>query len=296
MAFETLTKTLTEAGLAPEVVTQLVTNEKAARQLQEWHENGLRQSDYDRKMNSGKAELAAAQKAVAEQMATFEEQKKAINEQYLGALTTREQAETQLAALRAKAKTASDVYGVDLVKELFGDQTVNPPVNNRREETVIPSDIDKRIAALEDLFKTNVNFEVEMHDIVRQHLELFPDKPLVMKDLLDDAVKQRRSPTQVWDDKFGATAKRQDLLADKYRAEGAAKAKEELEKKYSGQMVNGMRTDIPLAPGSVFALNGPDKKLSAPNNRAASAAESVAGAVAAFRAGKYRNGGRAAEQ
>jgi|ERR1700728_92026 len=287
MAFELLTKTLTEAGISPEVVTQLVSNEKAAKTIQDWHESGLRQSDYDRKMNSGKAEIEAAKKTLQEQMDSFEATKKTINEQYMGALTTREQAESQLATLRAKAKTASDVYGVDLVKELFGEATVMPPAR-REEPTADASAIGKRLEALEDLFKTNVNFEVEMHDIVRQHMELFPDKPLVMKELLDDAVKQRRSPTQVWDDKFGATAKRGELLADKYRAEGAAKAKEELEKKYSGQMVNGMRTDIPISP--VFAAAA-HKELSSPRDRNGRASETIANAVAAFAAGKYRPGG-----
>ncbi len=100
---------------------------------------------------------------------------------------------------------------------------------------------------VESLVPSMVNLTTELMDIERAHDKLFPGQELNFNELIKDATAQRRTPTQVWDDKFGE-ARRNKIMADKYRAEGAAKAKEELEKKYSGQMVNGIRTDIPTSP------------------------------------------------
>lgn len=295
MAFELLTKTLTEVGLAPEVVTQLVSNEKAAKQIQEWHESGLRQSDYDRKMNSGKAEIEAAKKTLQEQMDAFEQNKKAINEQYMGALTTREQAEAQLATLRAKAKTVSDLYGVDIVKELFGEGSGNPPPPKPPEtKLTIPEELERRMRDVENLVPLTVQYATEITEVYRQHQELFPDKPMDFNKLLEDSKTQRRSPLKVWDDQFGATARRNEIQAEKYRAEGAAAEREKIEKERSGQLVNGMRTDLPLSP--IFQLSKNKDGLSAPKDRQARAAETIQNAVAAFTSGKYRPGGRSAEQ
>jgi hypothetical protein len=296
MAFETLTRSLTEAGLAPEVVTQLVANEKAAQTLQSWHEGGLRQSDYDRKMNAGKAEIEAKKAELQEQVTTFEAQKAAINKQYMDGIKTAEQAKIALDAVRRKAESQSAIYGVDLVKDLFDETTSNIQVPNRQPDprNDEPSGkFEKRMEMVESLVPGVVDYTTEMLDVARQHAELFPDKPLVFKDLLKEAKDQRRSPTAVWDDKFGATAKREEIKADKYRAEGAAKAKEDLEKKYSGMMVNGVRTDIPMSPIFQTAAN---KNLSAPKDKEAGRQASIQGAVEALASGKYRQGARRAEQ
>jgi hypothetical protein len=295
MAF-VLVDELAAVGVDKTVAEEIAKNPAVAAKLQEKFEANMRQSDYDRFMNSKKAEFTATQKALQEEKEAFEAQKKVINEQYLGALRSREETETALAALRAKVRTASDTYGVDLTKELFGDTNNNNHQDDHRkkdDDKKIPDDIDKRLSVVEDLFRNNINLEVEMHDIVRQHMELFPDKPLLMKEILDDAVKQRRSPTQVWDDKFGATSKREEIKADKYRKEGAEAAKAELEKKYSGQQVNGFRTDIPISP--IFKL-GENKALSAPKDRERGRAESIASAVQALESGKYRMQQRTAEK
>jgi len=289
MAFQ-LVDELAAVGVDKTVAEEIAKNPKAAAALEERLQGYLRQSDYDRKMNSGKAELDAAKKTLQEQLDAFEIQKQAINDQYIAGLKSREQAEAALATVRAKAKTAAELYGVPLDKELFGE---GDPVIPQKREDPQPGpgpDIIKRVDLVENLFRDNVNLQVEMMDVARQHSELFPDKPLVMKELLDDAVKQRRTMTQVWDDKYGATAKREEIKADKYRAEGAAKATEALEKKYSGQQVNGIRTDLPMGPLFTMA-NSKEKGLTAPHNRDMNGAQAVANAVAAFASGKYRAGG-----
>lgn len=283
MPFELLTKSLTEAGIAPEAVTQLVANEKAAQTMQTWLESGLRQSDYDRKMNTGKAEIAASQRTLQEERDAFEKHKKAINDQFLSAQTEREKAESQLGTVRAKIKTASQVYGVDLEKELFGDAPPPNPNPPKPPESVIPDDFRRRVDEVANMVPLTLELQAEMLDISRQHADLFPDKPLLFKELLEEATKQRRSPTQVWDDKFGATAKRQELRDKKISDEAYERAKQELEKKYSGQIVNGLRTTLPTSP--MFNLS---KEPLKPGDRNARSSEAVQRAVEALASGKYR--------
>jgi hypothetical protein len=287
MAFEIVSKTLTELGASPELVQQLIANEKVGTGLQQSIESGLRQSDYNRMMNSGKAEIAAARQELDEFKTKLESDRVRMNGQFMTAQQEREAAESRLAAVQAKAKTLGQVYGIDAEKELFGDAVVTPPV--RQQQEAVPSDIDKRIGALEDLFRTNVNFEVELHDVMRQHMELFPDKPLVMKEILNDAVAQRRSPTAVWDDKFGATAKRAEITADKYRAEGRAAAEIDYKQKLSEQKVNPFGIATPPSP--VFQAAANKTGVKAPlGNRQQNAGSAIQRATEALLSHKYAPG------
>jgi hypothetical protein len=289
MAFEIVTKTLTDSGIDPSLVAQIVGNEKAAAALQTHIESGLRQSDYDRKMNAGKAEIAAARSELDEFKAKLEADRVRMNGQFMTAQQEREAAESRLAAVQAKAKTLGQVYGIDAEKELFGDTTTTPTTTQRTQQQAEPSDIDKRIGALEDLFRTNVNFEVELHDVVRQHMELFPGTPIVMKEILDDAVKQRRSPTAVWDDKFGATAKRAELTADKYRAEGKLAAEAEYKQKLSEQKVNPFGIATPPSPVFQAAANKGGNKAPL-NSRQQNAGSAIQRATEALLSHKYAPG------
>ena len=289
MAFETVIRNLTELGADPQLVAQLVANEKVATGLQAHIESGLRQSDYDRKMNAGKAEIAAARQELDEFKAKLESDRVRMNGQFMSAQQEREAAESRLAAVQAKAKTLGQVYGIDAEKELFGDTTTTTTTTQRTQQQAEPSDIDKRIGALEDLFRTNVNFEVELHDVVRQHMELFPGTPIVMKEILDDAVKQRRSPTAVWDDKFGATAKRAELTADKYRAEGKLAAEAEYKQKLSEQKVNPFGIATPPSPVFQAAANKGGNKAPL-NSRQQNAGSAIQRATEALLSHKYAPG------
>jgi len=308
MAFEIVTKTLTDSGIDPSLVAQIVGNEKAAAALQTHIESGLRQSDYDRKMNAGKAEIAAARSELDEFKAKLEADRVRMNGQFM---TPAKAEESTIEARRTQREEARQkkvrqvrigaphrgrptpmlmvVYGIDAEKELFGDTTTTPTTTQRTQQQAEPSDIDKRIGALEDLFRTNVNFEVELHDVVRQHMELFPGTPIVMKEILDDAVKQRRSPTAVWDDKFGATAKRAELTADKYRAEGKLAAEAEYKQKLSEQKVNPFGIATPPSPVFQAAANKGGNKAPL-NSRQQNAGSAIQRATEALLSHKYAPG------
>ena len=280
-----LLEDLTAAGLDPKVAEEISKNEKVAPVLNTWREGGLRQSDYDRKMNLGKAELSAAQQRVAEQAAALETERTRMNSQFLEAQQAREASDMLNAQMLAKAKTASAVYGVDLVKELVGDAKVEPTA---RKESVAAApgngngDLNKRLDDLEGLFKAVPNLTVELQDIALQHATLFPDKPLVLKDILNKAVELRIPPTQVWDNLFGASQKRTELQAEKYRLEGEERARTKFEQQASQKAASPFGIQAPASPIFAAAAN-----KSQPVSREAGMAEAVARATEAMMSHKY---------
>jgi hypothetical protein len=284
MAFETVTKNLTDLGLDPQLVQQIIANEKVAAGLQGYVESGLRQSDYDRKMNSGKAEIAAAKQELDEFKAKLESDRVRMNGQFLTAQQEREAAESRLAAVQAKAKTLGQVYGIDAEKELFGEATVQPPARQTQQADV-SNDFTRRLEQVESLVPGQVNLTTELMDIARQHAELFPSQSLNFQDLMKDSIAQRRSPTSVWDDKFGATAKRQEITADKFRAEGRAQAEAEYRQKLSEQKVNPFGIATP--PSAIFqaaANKGANKApLSAKQQSTATAIQRATEALASHK-------------
>ena len=291
MAFEALVKELATAGIDPKIAEEITKNEKAAQALDDWRQNGLRQSDYDRKFNLSKAEIAAEKARVAEQAVALETERGRMNEQFLAAQQEREKAELALAEARAKIATASRVYSVDLEKEIFGDHTPGPPpkpaVREEKPNGAPQPELSKRLDDIEKMFEAVPNLTVELQDIALQHAQLFPDKPLVLKDIMEKAVAARKSPQFIWDNEFGATAKRQEMERDKYRAEGAKAERERLEQEAS------RKAAAPFGqPGKYPLLEAAAAKKSMPisdwlNGRASRERESVAKAVVAFQSGKY---------
>jgi hypothetical protein len=286
MPFEALVKDLTEKGMDATIAAQIVSNERVATALDEQRLNGLRQSEFDRKMNLGKAELTAEKARLAEQATALETDRTRMNSQFLESQQQREAADLLNAQILAKAKTASAVYGVDLVKELIGDAKVEPTA---RKEPVAAApgngDVNKRMDDLEGLFKAVPNLTVELQDIALQHAMLFPDKPLVLKDILNKAVELRIPPTQVWDNLFGASQKRTEIQAEKYRLEGEERARTKFEQERSKKEASPFGIQSPASP--IFAAAANKEHL---NDRSKNMADAVARATEAMSIHKYAPG------
>ena len=287
---------LTAAGVDNARAEELLKDEKLKTVLTGFVESGLRQSDYDRKMNSGKAELSAAQARVAEQTAALETERARMNEQFLEAQRQREAADLVVAGALAKARTAGALYGLDLEKELFGDRasgvTPSPAPTQPAKGTSAPnSDLGRRMDDIENLFKAVPNLTVELQDIALQHAQLFPDRPLVLKTILDKAVEQRRSPTQVWDDEFGASAARNERQAEKFRLEGEERARVKFQQEASKRAASPF--GIPAPPSPIFAASA-NKNLLAPGDRGKHMQEAIERASAALAERKYAPGRREA--
>ena len=281
---------LAAVGIDPKIAEEIAKNEKAAATLNQWREGGLRQSDYDRKMNMGKAELTAAQAKVAEQAAALEQERVRMNEEFLSAQRAREAADMLNAEVMARAKTASAVYGIDLQKELFGDHTPGSPAIKPPAPAASagPStDLEKRLKEVENLFEAVPNLTVELQDIALEHAKLFPDKPLILKEIMQKSVEQRRPPTKVWDDMFGATAKREEIVAEKYRKEGEERARAAIQLEQSKKAAAPFGIQTPASP--IFAASA-NKSVPAPGDRAKGMADAIARASEALMSGKYAPG------
>lgn len=304
MAFETLANTLKSAGLDEATVSALIANPTAAQQVNGWFEGGLRQSDYDRKMNADKAALASKE-------SELEATRVRMNEQFMTAQQQRELAESRLATALAKARTAGNVYGVtDLEKEIFGDTPVTTAPVTTAPATGAPSDFDKRIGLVEDLFRTSTNMNVRLMDMTERHKALFPDKPLTsyafrtpegkemrgVEAILHEAVTLRQDPIQVWDNRFGASAKEQQMHDDALRLEGATVREAELVKKFSGQTVNALNPSVPTSPIFNLPRKAATGNLPRPGDRNQREAETVANAASAFMSGKYRTQAQAPQR
>jgi hypothetical protein len=289
MPFEALVKDLTEKGMDATIAAQIVSNEKVAAALDEQRLSGLRQSEFDRKMNLGKAELAAEKQRIAEQATALETERTRMDQQFLTAQQEREAADMLNAQVLARAKTASAVYGVDLEKELFGKPDGTPPPARKEPAPAAAGtgngDLGKRLDDLEGLFKAVPNLTVELQDIALQHATLFPDKPLVLKDILNKAVELRIPPTQVWDNLFGATQKRTELQAEKYRLEGEARARTKFEQEASKKAATPFGIQSPTSP--IFAAAANKEHL---NDRSKNMADAVARATEAMISHKYAPG------
>lgn len=282
-----ITKILDELGATGDeragIEAFFTKNAGAAQKVADWHENGLRQSDYDRKMNGWKAQKEAEERRLKEAEATLIGSRDKMNQQYLDALKEREEAVAAKAALEAKMKTLADAYSIDPNDLKLGEtppsKTVTQPPNPQPTGDFVSRKDFEEVAGLLD---RSVMLPVKLQKMQRQHHELFGNH-FDEEELLAEAKRQERPIEQVWNDKFGVAQKREEVTAAKYRAEGKAAADQEWQAKVSQKQVEVMRTDLqPRSP--IFEVKRPTAAEPVKDRTSSG----VDAAVAAFNAGKYR--------
>lgn len=284
-----ISKLLDELGASGEeragIEAFFTKNEGAVKKVTEWRENGLRQSDYDRKMNGWKAQQEAEERRLKEAEATLVASRDKMNQQYLDALKEREEAVAAKAALEAKMKTLADAYSIDPNDIKLGEPTPKPvvtqPPNPQPNGDYVSR---KEYEEVVGLFDKGMKLAPAMQRIQLEHFKLFGNYDgFDPEELLTDALKQERSPEKVWKDKFGVDAKKEEITAAKYREEGRAEEEKKWQAKVSQGAVNPMRTDVQIK-SPIFEVKTPEK--GAPiRDRTQSG---VADAVAAFNSGKFR--------
>lgn len=268
-------------------------NPSAASKASGWYENGLRQSDYDRKMNMLKAEHESAMQRVNETEQTLATTREGMNGQYLQAIRDREEAERKLSSVQARIKSVTTSYQVPLTEFdgfLSGDNPnpggipnpANPnPANNdqyvSREDFNTVVDLTKRLPMLP---VTLMKLQREHHELTGTYFD--------EQTLMDKALELRKPIGEVADMMYGLTQKRQEKHDSAIRAEERSKADTEWKAKISREGANPIRSDIPGSqPGPVFNLKRPDVP-NVPGPRPDRLQSGVEAAVAAFREGKYR--------
>lgn len=182
-------------------------------------EFGMRQSEFDRAMNAGKAELAASKAALDQAKADVEAEVGSLatwQTEQQGKLTA---AQTRLAEEEGKAlkarqaleKIASEA-GVDPAKYLDTTTTVVPPV-------VKPADVPAGVSR-EDLARAmlgNARTAAEIVDVNREHRKLFGEDLPNAGALLDAALEEAKrgntnvTVTQIWEKVHGVPAKREAM-------------------------------------------------------------------------------------
>ena len=265
-------------------------NTKAAETVSGWRENGLRQSDYDRRMNMGKAEIEAEKARIADAERTLVSTRDTMNGQYTKALADREAAETRLAAVQARINRVATEYSVPVTE--FGLDAPNPDPNNppRREPVNNNQSNDQYVSkqdfeTLTDLTKRLPMLPVTLMKLQREYHDLF-GQYFDEQTVIDKALELKKPIEQVADLMFGMSTKR----AEKHDAEIYAKATADADAKWKTKVsqmeVNPMRTDLAPKPGPVFELKRPEV-AGVPGPRPDRTQSGVEAAVAAFREHKY---------
>lgn len=291
-----LNKFLDELGATGEdrsaVESFFTKNPNAATRVNDWRENGLRQSDYDRKMNMLKAEVDADKARVSQAEAAILASRDTMNGQYTQALADREAAENKLAQTTARINRVATEYNIPVTE--FGidgtqqAQQTQQTQHTRQTTQQADNSVSRQdFETLTDLTKKLPMLPVQLMKLQREHQELFGtyfDEEAV----INKALELKKPLADVADLMFGMSAKRTEVHDNKIRQEAIAANDAVWKTKMSQQNVNPMRTDLNVKPGPVFELKRPEALQGIPGPRPDRLQSGVEGAVNAFREGKYR--------
>lgn len=145
----------------------------------------LRQSEFDKKLNTAKQEAAATLQALTDKQATLD-QLITDNIGYKGKVDASVEAytaktEKELGTLRAKAVKAAELAGYTL-DDIEADELLTPPPKKAKGADIDLSELDKKYvtsAALERLATGQVNLIMELDEVKDTYQELY-DKKLTL--------------------------------------------------------------------------------------------------------------------
>lgn len=223
-------------GLSPEDVALLegkLGNPNIVAAIQQLHDGGLRQSDYDRKMNELKAQTQREMdrlKGIENGLTNWQKEAQAkvdeATRRYTEATTTRAQYE---AALR---RVATD-YGIDvetLLPAAVPPPSPNPPAAPARTEPPA-EDVTKKFQDQLDQAKRVFPFlPAELYDLGVEHQRLFGEPLSETTKIVQLAVEQSKPIREVWEETYKVADRRQTVAAeaqaahDKQVADEAVKA------------------------------------------------------------------------
>ena len=253
---------------------------------------GLRQSEFTRKMQALDKQKQELETAIAEKEKAVLNDAQSLSTWKAGADKTLAENHKALEDYRIKAfkleermKALATQYGVD-PKELGLEGEPTPPPKSKEE----PPEPDKRYFAREEAdrllteVKSSPFIAAELEDIVDEHRTLF-GKGLNRRELVTNALKNKRSLREEWETVNEVAKKRDELNEKRIEERINAKVAEERTKILSEHklpVTRGADTGSPLlAMRDDLRLEG--KERSRPNDTSA-----IDAAVQAYNAGKYR--------
>lgn len=164
-------------------------------------------------------------------------------------------AKAELARAKAVLLSAQDAGLLKIAADMGfkPDGTPTPPANGTP-----PVDTSKFVTQerLNELAETAGNGLAVLQDIVMEHAQLFPDRPLKVRELRAAAVAARKTVEQYWSETYGVSAAREKRDADaksayeaRLRKEGADAATQALADRYGNPDTRPLVPSIsPLAP------------------------------------------------
>lgn len=242
-------------------------------------------------------EVAEQRKQVEADRAALEQQKQQ-NEQW------REQVQGQIddaykqfqesnitaAKYQAIIKSVAGRYGIPEDQLLGGEVPPEPPKGTKVADVdtskfLTKEDLEKQFSGLKSM---DALVQAELLDLNAEHQELF-GKPLRgHRELVNEAIKSNRSIRELWQEKHGVQAKRDEIRETQIRKDERDKADAEWRGKVSEQTVNGQRSFLPEMPKSAAyeklmgdakppKPNGSDRSMERVNRAAAAWTDTLSG-------------------
>jgi len=286
---------LKEWGLIPEEMAQVEPVLGKPERQEKVKGSTLRQSEFSRKMQAldkQKADLESAiaekERVVAEDAAALGTWKQSADKTILDNQKALEEAKLKAFKLEEKMKSLAQQQGID-PKE-WGLDGEAPPAP-KKEATPDASEFDKRYLGRSDAerivqeVKSSPFIAAELEDIVDEHRALF-GKGLNRRELVTNALKNKRSLREEWEAANEVGKKRDELSEKKIEERINAKVAEERTKILSEHklpVTRGADSGSPiLSMRESLTLAGKDRSKT-------EGVSAVDAAVASYNTGKYRN-------
>jgi len=202
---------------------------------------------FEKMQTDAAAAIAAGETAAAAAKADREKLNKWFNDTAVPEFKEMERraiaSESETAKARAAWKAAQDrgLIDVAISHDLGYDVDAPPPApKDTPLDTSKYVTRDNLVETLKPSMENVGESLATLQDIVMEHAQLFPDRPLRVRDLRRDAVAAGKTVEQFWTEKYGVTAAREKRDTDtkaayekRLRDEGAAEARKELASQYS---------------------------------------------------------------
>lgn len=251
-----------DIGLNPDEVKQVaqVLGDERAKKVVGY---GLRQSDYDQKMNDGKAKLEAERQRLKEADENLESGLRSVaslKDQLAADLekgkVSWQEAERRAIALEATVRRLATEAGTDPDEALkqAGIEAKAVKTDDRRDA---PPDWEERLKAIDGRATNEARHSfmtgIEMEDVADEHRELFGTR-LSRAELVAYASQQatrgrKLTPQQAWEEKYEVGKKREELRASREKTEREQLVKDTETRVRSEMVMSGGTGRVNSGPG-----------------------------------------------
>lgn len=271
----------------------ILANEKVATKLKE---SAMMRSDYSKKQDELKeketkllAQIAEQEKKNTEYYQGVIDWKKGAEKKFNDGQAESEKLRNKLAAVQSRVKTLQTTYSIeeDDVKDIFDGSTPTPtptPTPNNAEPDpryVTTEALQKEV----DAIKNYPLIPAVIANITTQHRKLFGND-LDAEDLVNGAIKEKKTMQQYWRDKY-EVGKKEDELREADIQKRIQQGREEERTKILSEMSNPAAPRSGPQPSPILDAFKPKEPPTSGAPTAVDSARGYRSAVAAWREHKY---------